>query len=103
MISFTVYRGSPSGKITPTTTTRPQEPHQVHIETTHSGLCGTDEHYLHAGCVLGHEGIGIIKQLGTHASMINPALKIGSRVGFAYLRSVCGTCENCTSGRDQYC
>ncbi|KAI9037389.1 GroES-like protein, partial [Aspergillus affinis] len=95
-LSFTVYRGSSDGKIIADVTTRDLQHNEVYIETTHSGICGTDEHFLHAGCVLGHEGIGIVKQLGPGVSSV----KVGDRVGFAYIRKVCGVCDNCL---DQYC
>ncbi|KAH8423693.1 NAD(P)-dependent alcohol dehydrogenase [Aspergillus melleus] len=98
-LSFTVYRGTSDGKIIADVTTRDLGHNEVYIETTHSGICGTDEHFLHAGCVLGHEGIGIVRQLGAGVSSV----KVGDRVGFAYIRKVCGVCDNCTSGLDQYC
>jgi len=31
---------------------------------THSGLCGTDIHYFEYGQVLGHEGVGILMEMG---------------------------------------
>ncbi|PLB46105.1 GroES-like protein [Aspergillus steynii IBT 23096] len=98
-ITFTVYRGSPTGKITPSTTSRHLQHNEIHITATHSGICGTDEHFLHAGCVLGHEGIGTVTALGPGVTNH----QVGDRVGFAYIRSVCGTCDNCTRGLDQYC
>ena len=43
------------------TTTRALGPDEVLIKVTHSGLCGTDEHYKHADMVLGHEGAGVVE------------------------------------------
>ncbi|KAJ5093139.1 Polyketide synthase enoylreductase [Penicillium angulare] len=98
-VTFEVFRGSKEGKIVTDTTTRTLEPTEVYIETTHSGLCGTDEHALHTGMVLGHEGVGIVRQLGRDVKDV----KVGDRVGFGYTHYVCGTCEKCLSGWDQYC
>ncbi|KAF3397820.1 putative formaldehyde dehydrogenase AdhA [Penicillium rolfsii] len=62
---FKVFRGTPSGGIIETVTQRPAlVKDQVLISVTHSGVCGTDEHYLRSGIALGHEGVGIVKQLG---------------------------------------
>ena len=93
-ISFQVFRGSKDGKIVVDTTTRTLQPNEVYIETTHSGLCGTDEHFLRSGHVLGHEGVGVIRQLGRDVTNV----KVGQRVGFGYTHYVCGACEKCLSG-----
>lgn len=61
MVAFTVFRGSEEGKIIKSTTTREIKPDQVLIKVTHSGLCGTDEHYRCTDQGLGHEGAGIIE------------------------------------------
>lgn len=92
-VSFEVYRGSDTGQII-SDTTRVLQPNEVYIETTHSGLCGTDEHFLKTGQVLGHEGIGIVRQLGARVTH----LSVGDRVGFGYIRQVCGACDNCAKG-----
>ncbi|RAL08451.1 NAD(P)-dependent alcohol dehydrogenase [Aspergillus homomorphus CBS 101889] len=98
-ITYDVFRGSPEGRIVADKTTRTLEDHEVFIETTHSGICGSDEHYFKAGNVLGHEGIGIIKALGPGVKSV----KVGDRVGFGYTHSICTTCEECTTGYEQYC
>ncbi|QKX64540.1 uncharacterized protein TRUGW13939_11715 [Talaromyces rugulosus] len=72
---------------------------QVYIETTHSGLCGTDLSQLTRGTVLGHEGIGIVRKLGEGVTNLSE----GDRVGFGFTHSVCGACESCLTGVDQYC
>jgi propanol-preferring alcohol dehydrogenase len=43
--------------------------------------------------------VGIVEQLGEGCRK----LKIGQRVGIAWLRSTCGKCEYCTSGRENLC
>ena len=64
-IDFDVYRGSRDGTIMKSTTHQdPLKGDQVLLKITHSGLCGTDEHYRSADQVLGHEGAGIVQELG---------------------------------------
>ncbi|KAJ5340447.1 hypothetical protein N7541_009571 [Penicillium brevicompactum] len=98
-VTFEVFRGSKEGKIVADKTTRTLQPNEVYIETSHSGLCGTDEHYLHSGMALGHEGVGSVRQVGRDVTSV----KVGQRVGFGYTHYVCGTCEKCLTGWDQYC
>ena len=62
---FTVYKGSKDGSIKKSTIHQdPLEGDQVVVKITHSGLCGTDEHYRSADQVLGHEGAGVVQDLG---------------------------------------
>lgn len=69
MVSFTVYKGSANGKIVKDTTSRELGPREVLVKVTHSGLCGTDVHYKHADMALGHEGVGIVEQIGSEVSL----------------------------------
>lgn len=67
MDNFCIYKGSTSGKVV-----RHDNPDvvrelldsEVLVRITHSGICGTDEHYKHQNIVLGHEGVGIVKAVG---------------------------------------
>ena len=62
---FKVFKGSKEGSVIQSQTHRGAlEGDQVLIKITHSGLCGTDEHYRTADQVLGHEGAGIVQELG---------------------------------------
>ncbi|KAF2452708.1 chaperonin 10-like protein [Lineolata rhizophorae] len=96
-----VFKGSPSGKPVKTSITSKSnlEPHEVAIRVTHSGICGTDEHYLQIDMVLGHEGVGTVEAVGSGVAEI----KIGDRVGFGYVRDGCGHCSWCIQGRYYYC
>ena len=70
-IDFTVYRGSENGSIHKDTTHRDGlQGDEVHLRITHSGVCGTDEHYQHTGQVLGHEGVGVVEDLGPGCSLL---------------------------------
>lgn len=98
-VTFQVYRGSKSGRIVKDTTTRTLGPNDAYVRLMHSGVCGTDEHSLHSGCVLGHEGVGYVEQIGSQVTSV----KKGDRVGFGYIHSVCGNCEYCLTGLEQFC
>lgn len=49
--------------------------------------------------VLGHEGIGIVEQVGPEAKY----LKKGDRVGWGYNTNSCGLCLRCLQGEDVFC
>lgn len=64
-ISFVTYNGSPTRRIIKVNTQRDGlREGEVLIRITHSSLCGTDEHYLGKDMCLGHEGAGVIVELG---------------------------------------
>jgi D-arabinose 1-dehydrogenase-like Zn-dependent alcohol dehydrogenase len=64
MVNFTVCKGSKDGKIVKGTTSKEVGPDQVLVRVQFSGLCGTDVHYNSVDMVLGHEGVGVVEQLG---------------------------------------
>lgn len=59
-------------------------PKQVLLKITHASLCGTDVHYLASGMALGHEGVGIVQEVGSEVTMF----KVGERAGAGYIRNV---------------
>lgn len=61
-----MFKGSKEGKIVQSTTKKDIKSDEVLIKVTHSGLCGTDEHFKRADMVLGHEGAGVIEVNSTH-------------------------------------
>lgn len=76
---------------------------EVLIRITSCGICGTDRGCLHAlepypvPGVLGHEGAGIIEEVGHDVR----GLQRGDRVmiGFPF----CGECSRCRAGLQRYC
>ena len=64
MVDFTVYKGSKDGKIVKSTTSKQVAPDEVLLQLQFSGLCGTDIHFKSVDMALGHEGVGIVEQLG---------------------------------------
>jgi D-arabinose 1-dehydrogenase-like Zn-dependent alcohol dehydrogenase len=100
MPSFTVYKGSKEGKIVKSETKKGDlQNDQVLVKVTASGLCGTDEHFKEADMVLGHEGAGVVEQVGPNVKQ----LKKGDRVGWGYEHNSCGSCEYCLTGFETFC
>ncbi|KAI9737263.1 MAG: hypothetical protein M1818_005796 [Claussenomyces sp. TS43310] len=99
MVEFTVYKGSKDRKIVKSQTTREIRSNEVLVRVTHSGLCGTDEGFKHRDMVLGHEGAGVVEELGSAVKI----LKKGDRVGWGYLHDSCGNCKQCLTGYDTLC
>lgn len=62
----------------------PLKPNEVLLKITHSGLCHSDVFYIPSGMVLGHEGVGIVEEIGSEVTNF----KIGDRAGGGYLRNV---------------
>ncbi|CDO07368.1 alcohol dehydrogenase AdhP [Mycolicibacterium cosmeticum] len=77
----------------------------VKLET--SGVCHTDLHAAHGDWpvkptppfVPGHEGCGTVVALGDGVD----DLKVGDKVGNAWLWSACGRCEYCRTGWETLC
>ncbi|KAL3427771.1 alcohol dehydrogenase [Phlyctema vagabunda] len=93
--SYTVFKGSPTEDIVEATTERAAlSRNEVHIATTHSGVCGTDLFMRRRDMVLGHEGVGVVKAVGPEVRL----LKIGDRVGWGHTTDSCGVCDKCRAG-----
>lgn len=82
-------------------------PGQVLVRLEACGLCHTDIHAMHGDWpvtpslpfVPGHEGIGIIEQLGDGVD----SRSVGQRVAMPWLGHACGECRYCVSGRENLC
>jgi alcohol dehydrogenase len=75
----------------------------VRISTT--TICGTDLHILKGdvptvseGRILGHEGVGIVEELGAGVA----GLRVGDKVLISCITS-CGTCDFCRKGMYSHC
>ena len=84
---------------------RPLETGEALVDIEYCGVCHTDLHVAHGdfgkvpGRVLGHEGIGIVKEISPDVK----SLKVGDRVSVAWFFEGCGACEYCTTGRETLC
>jgi alcohol dehydrogenase len=80
-------------------------PTDVIVRITKTTICGTDLHILKGdvptvtdGRILGHEGVGIVDQVGASVSTFS----IGDRVLISCITS-CGKCTNCKKGMYSHC
>jgi alcohol dehydrogenase, propanol-preferring len=86
---------------------RPLEPGQIRVQVEASGLCHTDIHAANGDWpvkpsppfVPGHEGVGIVRELGSGVSEV----ALGDRVAMPWLGYACGTCDHCVSGWETLC
>src|ERR1700692_4657098 len=82
-----------------------QHPSDAIVRITRTTICGTDLHILKGdvpevtdGRILGHEGVGIIEEVGTGVTNF----KKGDRVLISCISS-CGKCEYCKKGMYSHC
>ena len=81
------------------------EPTDVIVRITSTGLCGSDLHlyevlgpFLDEGDILGHEPMGIVEEVGPGVTEVAP----GDRVVIPFNNS-CGTCHMCSTGLHSQC
>lgn len=84
---------------------RLQEPTDAIVRITTSALCGTDLHLVRGsldgmkpGTILGHEGVGIVEEVGADVRNLQP----GDRVVIA-ATIACGNCSYCRAGYHSQC
>jgi S-(hydroxymethyl)glutathione dehydrogenase / alcohol dehydrogenase len=93
---------------------RPLEVHEIELEELRDdevlvrmsavGICGTDLHNVKGEwkrptpMVLGHEGAGVVEEVGSAVSTLRP----GDRVVLSWAPS-CGECSDCRRGRPAAC
>jgi threonine dehydrogenase-like Zn-dependent dehydrogenase len=82
-----------------------ENPDDAIIHLTASAICGTDLHFVRGtvpdmrpGTILGHEGVGIIEDIGPNVRNLRPGDRviIPSTIG-------CGNCSYCRSGYYSQC
>jgi D-arabinose 1-dehydrogenase-like Zn-dependent alcohol dehydrogenase len=100
-VDFTVFKGSKGGEIVESKGHRDPKPTEVIVKISHCGVCGTDEHYRHADQGLGHEGVGIITEVGS-AVHETSEFRVGDRVGMGWFHKFCGHCKPCLTGKHNY-
>ena len=82
-----------------------QDPADVIVRVTSSGICGSDLHlyevlgpFLEVGDILGHEAMGIVEEVGAGVTELAP----GDRVVVPF-NVCCGTCFMCSQGLHSQC
>lgn len=82
-----------------------KDPNDAIVELTASAICGTDLHFVRGtmsgmvpGTILGHEGVGIVKEIGREVRNLSPGdrVVIPSTIG-------CGNCSYCREGYYAQC
>lgn len=77
--------------------------HEILVRIAASGVCHTDEAVqqqfipVPLPAVLGHEGAGVVEEVGSEVTEFKPGDKVGISFGFD------GTCKNCLSGHPSAC
>ncbi|MFI9383453.1 zinc-dependent alcohol dehydrogenase [Kutzneria sp. NPDC052558] len=84
---------------------RIEQPTDVVVGITSSGICGSDLHlyevlgpFLDEGDILGHEPMGVVEEVGPEVTAVRP----GDRVVVPFNVS-CGTCFMCGQGLHSQC
>ena len=100
-----VYRGPGEKSWDTVPTPRILKPTDAVVRITKTTICGTDLHILKgdvpavtSGRVLGHEGVGIVEEIGDAVRNF----KKGDRVLISCITS-CGKCEYCKKGMYSHC
>lgn len=81
-------------------------PGEVRVKVRCCAICRTDLHVIEGDLprhtlpiIPGHQAVGVVDALGPGCRR----LKMGQRVGIAWLRYTCGTCRFCAAGRENLC
>jgi alcohol dehydrogenase, propanol-preferring len=81
-------------------------PGEVRVAVQACGVCRTDLHLTEGDLaprrprtVPGHEIVGLVDAVGVGCRR----LRVGDRVGIAWLRGTCGRCRWCRGGRENLC
>jgi len=82
-----------------------KEPTDAVVQILKTTICGTDLHIVKGdvptatpGRILGHEGVGVVEQVGAGVSSFHA----GDRVLISCI-SACGRCESCRKGMFSHC
>lgn len=100
-----VYHGKGKRSWEETPKPRVLEPTDAIVKIAKTTICGTDLHILKGdvptvtdGRILGHEGVGVVEEVGPAVSRFRP----GDRVLISCITS-CGKCDYCKKGMYSHC
>jgi alcohol dehydrogenase, propanol-preferring len=79
---------------------------EVLVRVSCCACCRTDLHVIEGDLpphkrpvIVGHQVVGVVEKLGPACRL----LKVGQRVGIAWLRKTCQECDFCRAGRENLC
>ena len=79
---------------------------QIRLRVCACGVCRTDLHVVdgdlaprRARIIPGHEVVGVVDQVGPGVV----GIRVGDRLGAAWLAGTCGTCRYCRDGQENLC
>lgn len=78
--------------------------HDIIVKVTAGSICGSDLHFIRGevpvipGFIIGHEGVGIVDEVGPNVRNFKPGDRVIIPGGVA-----CGTCPECQEGRMYAC
>src|ERR1700690_2003057 len=85
-------------------------PGEVLIRVTACGVCHTELDEIegrtpppHVPVILGHQVVGVVEDVdnqGQKESTSGSVIKVGQRVGVAWIYSACGKCKYCVVGNE---
>jgi threonine dehydrogenase-like Zn-dependent dehydrogenase len=100
-----VWHGQRDVRVDDVPDPRIEEPTDVVVQVTSSGICGSDLHlyevlapFMEEGDILGHEPMGVVTDVGSEVDHVAP----GDRVVIPFNIS-CGTCWMCDQGLYSQC
>ncbi|RMH36385.1 MAG: zinc-binding alcohol dehydrogenase family protein [Nitrospirae bacterium] len=81
-------------------------PGHVRVRVRVCGICRTDLHIVEGELppatrpiIPGHQAVGVVDCVGPGVQQV----RVGDRVGIAWLQQTCGQCEFCRTGRENLC
>lgn len=81
-----------------------KEDHDMIVKVTAASICGSDLHFVSGevpmtpNFIIGHEGVGIVEEVGPFVKNFKPGDRVVIPGGVA-----CGTCPECRAGRHYAC
>ena len=81
-----------------------KEGHDMIVKVTAASICGSDLHFVSGevpmtpNFIIGHEGVGIVEEVGPFVKNFKPGDRVVIPGGVA-----CGTCPECRAGRHYAC
>jgi alcohol dehydrogenase len=105
MMKALVYRGPGKKALEDHPKPEISVPTDAIVKITKTTICGTDLHILKGdlptckpGCILGHEGVGVVEKIGAAVTAFKP----GDRVLISCV-TACGKCEYCRRAMFSHC